>query len=425
MQRVFLALFLFFLLATSGNAALAAGRGTCAGGPCGAFTDSTEINGFTIDNDANLLFKTGTSATEWLRLSATGSVGLGTTTPKASVDFSAKTDGLILQTASAAAGAVCASSLTGAVRYNSNLTIVEFCNGSTWSRVVASACDNIATAPSFGSVANLAVSTLTSSNIALVTGLDSGCSVTIGVSGTGGSPEYRVCSDSTCSSVTQDWTSSSNTIDIQSKYLQLRATTSGSVSTSFTITATIGEVSATWVMTTDPSACAPIGTVCADGTVYAGLSGASTPMYVTRCDAGQSWSGSACTGSRTTYYWDNGNSTGTTTTAIYSSDGQANTTSLIALDSDSGVGGTQQHLAAQYCSDLSNSGNSDWYLPSLTELATLYTNKTAIANFDTSGVYYWTSRESVNSTSYRIRFSTGVQDDYYKWTAYYVRCARR
>jgi len=424
-KHAFLAL-LFIMLTVSGNTALAAGRGTCAGVPCGAYTDSTEINGFTIDNDANLLFQTGTSATEWLRLSATGSVGLGTTTPKASVDFSAKTDGLILQTASAAANASCTSSLTGAVRYNSNLVVVETCDGVKWSQMLMPSCDNTAAMPNFGDVTNATTSTLTSSTITLITGMDSSCSVTVGVSGTGGSPEYRVCSDAACTSVTQDWTSSSNTIDIQGKYMQLRATSSASAATTYTITAAIGSVNASWVLRTAMSGCTPAGTVCSDGTVYAGLSVASAPMYVTRCDAGQSWSGAACTGTRATFWWNAGNNTGTTTPAQGSTDGQTNTTNLIALDSNSLISGTQKHDAAQYCADLTEDGWSDWYLPAKNELNTIYTNKVAIGNFDTSGTYYWTSTDNANATAWLQRFSVGTQTDGNKWTAsYYTRCARR
>ena len=429
-KQVRFSLFLVVLLMTYGNAALAAGRGTCGGAPCGAYTDGTEINGFTIDNGANLLFQTGTSATEWLRLSATGSIGLGTTTPKASVDFSARTDGLVLQTASAAANGACTSSLTGAVRYNSNLASVEFCTGSAWTQMVLSACDNAPAVPNFGDVTNLTTSSLTSSTIALVTGMDSGCTVTVGVSGTGGSPEYRVCSDSGCSSVVQNWTSSNNTIDIQGKYMQLRATSSASVATAYTITAAIGPVNAPWIMSTGMSGCSPAGTVCSDGTIYAGLSGASTPMYTTRCDAGQSWSGAACTGTRGTYFWNNGNTTGyTTTSQTGTTDGQTYTANLITLDSDSVMSGTQKHQAAQYCADLVDSGYSDWYLPSKTELNTLYTNKAAIGNFDSSTTNYSSSTEASSNAHWRQRFSDGTQSNgsgaATKSAAYNLRCVRR
>jgi len=365
-----------------------------------------------------------TGATERLRVTATGSVGLGTTTPKSSLDLSANTDGLVLQTASAAANASCTASLTGAIRYNSNLTNIEFCTGSAWSRVVLSTCDNSPAIPNFGDVTNLATSQLTSSSIAQITGMDSGCTVTVGVSGTGGSPEYRVCSDSGCSSVTQDWTNANNSIDIQGKYMQLRATSSASVSTAYTITATIGPVSATWIMSTGMSGCSPAGTVCSDGTVYAGLSGASTPMYVTPCDAGQSWSGSACTGTRLTKTWNAGNAAGHVSVSTSTADGQANTTTLIATDSDSITSGTQQHVAAQYCADLTFGGQSDWYLPSTSELATIFANKTAIGGFSTS--YYYTSTQKTTTEAYYIIFNTDPTAWWMdKSNGYYVRCARR
>ena len=409
------------------NAWTALGGGSTLGTSAGAASPyKTGEVGTGLFSDTASTVQIATGAVERLRVTATGSLGLGTTTPKASVDLSAKTDGLILQTASAAANQACTSSLTGAIRYNSNLTNIEFCTGSAWSRVVLSTCDNTAAVPNFGDVTNLATSQLTSSSIALVTGMDSGCTVTVGVSGTGGSPEYRVCSDSGCSSVVQNWTSSNNTIDIQGKYMQLRATSSASVSTAYTITAAIGPVNATWIMSTGMSGCAPAGTVCSDGTVYAGLSGASTPMYVTRCDAGQSWSGSACTGSRTTYSWNNGNLGGWVLTSTSTTDGQSYTATLITTDSDSNTAGTQQHLAAQYCADLVNSGLSDWYLPSKTEINTIYTNSVAIGNFST-GTYYWSSSEfqDLADNAYMLDFNSGYQWGYLKSNAYYVRCARR
>ena len=57
---------------------------------------------------------------------------------------------------------------------------------------------------------------------------------------------------------------------------------------------------------------------------------------------------------------------------------------------------------------------------------TIYTNKVAIGNFDTSGTYYWTSTDNANATAWLQRFSVGTQTDGNKWTAsYYTRCARR
>lgn len=418
----------------------AGGAGNCGGSvlglagteTCGAYkndasdvTNPNDLHGFTVSTGGDLVFRNGVglSGLEHMRLTATGSLGLGTGTPKVSVDFGSNTDALLLQTGTT--GQRPATPSAGMVRYNSTLPAVEAYVSNTWAPVSLSACDNVAAYPSFANQTGLTISTLTSSNIALITGLDSGCNVTVGVSGTGGSPEYRVCSDAACSSVVQTWGSANTSFDMQGKYLQLRATSSASVATSYTITAAIGPLSATWIISTGISGCSPAGTVCADGTIYAGLSGASTPMYTTRCDLGQSWSGAACTGSRLTYAWNNGNNSGQTTTSqTGTTDGKTNTANLVTIDSDSLTSGVQQHKAAQACKDLTDSGYSDWYLPASSEVSTLYTNKTAIGNFDTSGNLYWTSSESSNSSAIYAVFNSSSLSTTYKYLASYVRCVR-
>ncbi|MCC9000858.1 MAG: hypothetical protein LM522_15440, partial [Candidatus Contendobacter sp.] len=80
------------------------------------------------------------------------------------------------------------------------------------------------------------------SNIVAITGMDAGCTVPVSISGTGGSPEYRVCSTSNCSSVVQTWTAATNTLDMQGKYLQLRATTSAVGGTTSFVTVAVGPV---------------------------------------------------------------------------------------------------------------------------------------------------------------------------------------
>ena len=97
----------------------------------------------------------------------------------------------------------------------------------------------------------------------------------------------------------------------------------------------------------------------------------------------------------------------------------------MTIDSDSGTAGTQPHLAAQYCDALIESGHSDWYLPAQDELNTIYGNKAAIGNFDTSGTRYWSSTESGNNDALPQRFSDGNQNYGNKGITYAVRCARR
>jgi hypothetical protein len=378
-----------------------------AGTPAGSDTQVQFNSGGAFGASANFVWD-----------NTNGRLGIGTTSPQAKLDVAGEVR--IGNTSLA-----CSGTTEGAQRYNSTSHNMEVCNGTAWLSLVASTCDNAPAIPIFADQTNLATSTLTTSNIVLVTGMDAGCAAIVGVSGTGGSPQYRVCSDAACSTVVQNWTSSNNSIVMQGLYIQLEATSSASVATQFTITLSIGPVSGTWNMSTGMSGCAPIGTVCSDGTVYAGLSGASTPMYATPCDAGQTWSGSACTGTRLTFCWNNCNSSGYTTTSVGNSDGQTNTATLVVTDSDSITAGVQQHLAAQYCKSLSQNSHSDWYLPAQTELNTLYTNKAAIGNFDTSGTLYWTSTEYTNTYAWSQRFSDGNQNSYYKYNSYDVRCVRR
>ena len=165
------------------------------------------------------------------------------------------------------------------------------------------------------------------------------------------------------------------------------------------------------------------GTVCNDGSVYAGITPDGTvKMYATRCDAGMTWDGSACTGTRTTMPWNNGTTNyvltacGTSTTT-----GEASTDCL-ATTSDIGA----PYTAAKYCYDyVDSSGNADWYLPARDDLTLLNTNKTAIGNFTSTATAYWASGE-VNANNARSRrFSDDIPNNVSKETAFFVRCVRK
>lgn len=187
-----------------------------------------------------------------------------------------------------------------------------------------------------------------------------------------------------------------------------------------------------WVTTgPDPCGCNPSpGDVCADGTVYAGLSpDGNTPMFVARCDAGQTWDGSACTGTRSWLSWNDG-SVGYTNTSIAdcasfaacSPSGQDNTAILVAEDSQT-AGGFQDHQAAKYCSDLTLHGHSDWYLPSAPELGILYDNMTVIGNFDT--VWYQSSSEYDTNGRWLKNFLSAGETVQAKDVSYNIRCVRK
>jgi len=299
-------------------------------------------------------------------------------------------------------------------------------NAATGGMTCNTACsDNTPDSFNFTDNASASASTLTASNILQITGIT--CQVNVTISGEG-APQYRTCSDSGCSSVIQDWTDTSTGIN-NNEYVQMRLTTSAAGGDTFTANLTVGNTIDDWNVTpTGTCAGSPApGTVCADGTIYAGQSpDGNVAMYTSRCDEGESWSGAACTGSRVSLPWNNGNGSNYVSTGTGNSiTGQANTATLDGLDSDSGTAGTQLHQAAQRCADLNLNGHTDWYLPAQQELNVLYLNNGVIGNFNTSGSFYWSSTEGNTFLARRQRFSGGNQNLDGKNSTNLVRCVRR
>lgn len=173
-----------------------------------------------------------------------------------------------------------------------------------------------------------------------------------------------------------------------------------------------------------PAGCSNVGDVCADGTVYAGMAApVYEPTFVTRCDAGQTWSGSACTGTRSTLAWNNGNTTGYTTTAATDFDGRINSAILVSVDSNSASGGVQPHLAAQYCDNLNIHGKTDWYLPSISETHMIWVSRNEIGNIVLNTFHSSNERDATNSFVQGI--TNGGQYTDSKDNTRYIRCARR
>ena len=179
--------------------------------------------------------------------------------------------------------------------------------------------------------------------------------------------------------------------------------------------------------------CPNIGDVCDDGSVYAGLSpDGNVRMYTTRCDLGQSWSGAACTGTRSTPSYNNGNGGfhNSNPNAQDINDGDGNTLDLTVTDPDADINtaGVQPHQAAVACDGATNHGKSDWYLPAVDELSVLYTNRFTIGNFLTAGDHYWSSTATSSNIqhAYAIGFNDGIQDNWWgKDSSHEVRCVRK
>jgi hypothetical protein len=173
-----------------------------------------------------------------------------------------------------------------------------------------------------------------------------------------------------------------------------------------------------------PSDCSSIGNVCGDGTVFFGCNPRTgIPLFTTPCDAGQSWDGSACTGTRDQEYWaDSSSATGLRTTGVVSAyDGKGNTAAL-TNGVVSGTGdartsaGLQTHNAAQYCADLSSNGQTDWYLPGEAELLVMAMNRGAIgSNTFNDATWYWSSTEEypIATSVMAVLFQTDASRELY------------
>ena len=79
-------------------------------------------------------------------------------------------------------------------------------------------------------------------------------------------------------------------------------------------------------------------------------------------------------------------------------------------------------FAADLAVDYSNSGESDWFLPSKDELKKLYINRVSVGGF--SSVYYWSSSESGDNRAWYQFFYFGFQGSNFKFNAFYVRPVR-
>lgn len=151
------------------------------------------------------------------------------------------------------------------------------------------------------------------------------------------------------------------------------------------------------------------GSVCADGTVYAGdYSGHH--YYTTPLDQGM-------------YNWSSGPSDAFTN-VNNNSDGLNNTSLLNALTNP--PDSYAPYKAAQACKAL-NDGNTygytDWYLPARNELGVLYANREVIGNFGLGN--YWSSTENDGNTAIAWSFSYVNATTDYKWNSLKLRCVRK
>lgn len=292
-------------------------------------------------------------------------------------------------------------------------TSLQLCDGTNWNNLVLESGTG-PTAFGFTAQTGAALSSTITSNTVTLSGTFTNKTATCGTGCT------AIAKNGTWGGTTVSGFSAGDTIAIQQ-------TSSASVNTATTASVTVGTTtSGTWSVTTlsDPCAGSPsVGNVCADGTLYAGLSpDGNVKMYTTPCDLGMSGTKESCTGTRGTYTWNDGSTNWVNTGYRSLTTGKANTAGLVAL----GTTSPAPYLAARACTALTTGGHSDWYLPALSELNVLYMNQTALGGtFLTDGSWYWSSSEYTSTDANVERFSDGYPVNGNKTDSLVVRCVRR
>jgi len=103
--------------------------------------------------------------------------------------------------------------------------------------------------------------------------------------------------------------------------------------------------------------------------------------------------------------WANWGCTGNDLTGsdgIVIGSGNQNTTEILAECATSGI-------PAKYCSDHSENGYSDWFLPSKDELNQMYLNLKLNGLGDLEDIQYWSSSELDATDVWRHDFDSGLQ----------------
>ena len=377
-------------------------------------------------NAQDIIFSSKALNTESARITGNGNILVGTTTEDTSalLNLNSTTSGFLTPRMNNTQRDAIASPATSLLIFSVTDNEYQYNAGTpaspNWVPMSGSACaDPTPDAFDFSNLANQTISSVVASNIVQITGVS--CAVTVSSSGDA-STQLQSCSDATCSTVIQGWSSS---VQINNgEYVQARLTTSSTPGATSTTTITIGSASDSWSVSTSGGDCSvanPIpGTVCADGTVYAGKTvDGNVKMYVTRCDEGMSWNGSVCTGTRVYPKWATNGNTSDDSGGGGTVSGFTNTYTLNAL-----VNTNSPFPMADRCATLTANGHSDWYLPATQEYVTILGNKDAIGYFNNTATYFASNQSNVVS-ALAIRASDQTSIAGAKINTSEVRCARK
>jgi len=218
----------------------------------------------------------------------------------------------------------------------------------------------------FAVVSDLSFNAIATSQIVQVTGLYGNAPV--GLDSYSGQGAFRICGDAACSSVVTNWRTSPSTIQ-NGQYLQVRMQAANQLSTTREKTVQVGSYSTVFAATTVAALCGGAGNICEDGTVYLGLY-QGQHLAAMHCDAGQTWNGTACEGTRLQrrfFTSSTGNPTGVCASAAGTTDscrnGALNTATLVAA--------SPNYEAAHYCANLVQDGHDDWFLPAIGQMMIL------------------------------------------------------
>ncbi len=380
----------------------------------------------------------GVFPTERMRIDASGNVGIGTSAPLGrlhvvgdmsvpSISVRTTETGIPLIVQGTArlgnSGAPCDYAMLGGVRYNTGTDVHEFCDGANWTAISYTTCATpTPTAFSFTDITNAAPNTVVTSEIRQVSGI-AACALPVRITGTANA-EYRICTNGLAcdGTVVYDWSSNINFIT-NGQYVQVRLTTpnKGNYKTDLALVA--GERSFDWSVKTSGS-CSdsnpPLGTFCNDGSIFVGYSAdGGAKLYTTKCYPGQEYTGAGCYGTATQLPWSSGATVATGITSYIT--GESNTTTLAGLSN-----ADSPYVAAQYCNDLNENGQTDWYLPSYNELGAVHSICPSIPGMSCSAVASVLTSSEISATQVNVvRMGETINRSYIKSTATYFRCVRK